>query len=174
MVPEPSSAATRRIDTAPKPAASAMASAADAIFSRLNRGLRAAGAGLAQMGPGPEGSGTYIAYIVRCTEYAVPFLSTQYAKRAGHSQARRRRRYLSLRLRRRLTGAYWKDNRRRLGWDLEPGPLVSGPGWSSRHNGGRHLRRSRAEGAVRRGPTPGNGLGSLSLCPTLSVRAEVL
>src|SRR5487761_153187 len=82
MVPAPSSAATRRIVTAARPSASAIATAAAAICSRLNRGLRPAGSGRAQTGPReapPAAAGTQLAYIVPVTEYAVLLVRISYA-----------------------------------------------------------------------------------------------
>src|SRR5436309_1761017 len=51
MVPALSSVATRRIETASKPSASAIAIAVSAICSRVKRGRRLPGAGVVQTGP---------------------------------------------------------------------------------------------------------------------------
>jgi hypothetical protein len=49
MVPAPSSAAIRRIDTAVNPSVSAIANAVDAIWSRVNFGRREPGSGRVQI-----------------------------------------------------------------------------------------------------------------------------
>src|ERR1700728_1944271 len=66
MVPAPSAAAIRRIETASKPSASAMATAAAAIWPRLNRDCRVPGSGRVQRSAAPDSviALTSSAYVV--------------------------------------------------------------------------------------------------------------